>query len=264
METKLLVYIVSYQRKGYTQGTIQAIHNILPLNSQIIVCDNGSTDGTREWLRENQEKYNLALIFPEDNLRVGGAWTLLTKYFKSTDFDYILLLDNDLWMLPNPNWFETCLSFFNTYENVGSLGIFREQNPGLYAKEQIFDEAFNSRKEHNGLEYFDTVFYAGGRLDRFDLWHETMSNWPHKFIGDKIGRHYNSVGYRTLKLHPGLLIDISTIDFSNSKHEEYNKWFYSRERDVKEYNRVSSLTYSDNDKIQFVVNQFGEEFLKYL
>ena len=98
---KLLIYIVSYQRKEYTQGNVMSIFKIKPKNSQIIVCDNGSTDGTREWLQENQEKYNLGLIFPEENLRVGGAWTLLTNYFKPNDFDYILLLDNDHWMIPN-------------------------------------------------------------------------------------------------------------------------------------------------------------------
>ena len=90
---KLLIYIVSYQRKEYTQGNIISISKIKPKNSQIIVCDNGSIDGTKEWLEENQEKYELGLIFPEENLRVGGAWTLLTNYLEPTEFDYILLLD---------------------------------------------------------------------------------------------------------------------------------------------------------------------------
>ena len=86
MSKKLLVYIVSYQRIEYTIGTIKSIYSVLPPESDIIVCDNGSTDGTREWLEENQEKYSLALLFPEDNLRVGGAWTLLTKYFNQNCF----------------------------------------------------------------------------------------------------------------------------------------------------------------------------------
>ena len=90
MENKLLIYIVSYERMSYTQGTIECLHKTKPQNSQIIVCDNGSTDGTREWLEENQEKYNLGLLFPEENLRVGGAWTLLTNYYNEKEFDYTL------------------------------------------------------------------------------------------------------------------------------------------------------------------------------
>ena len=70
MEDKLLVCIVSYQRKSFTQGTIESIYKLKPKNTQIIVCDNGSTDGTREWLQENQEKYELGLLFPShDQLR---------------------------------------------------------------------------------------------------------------------------------------------------------------------------------------------------
>ena len=44
MEDKLLVCIVSYQRKSFTQGTIESIYKLKPKNTQIIVCDNGSTD----------------------------------------------------------------------------------------------------------------------------------------------------------------------------------------------------------------------------
>ena len=117
---KLLIYIVSYQRKSYTQGTIKLLQNNIPKNSQIIVCDNGSTDGTREWLEENQEKYDLGLIFPEENLRVGGAWMLLTNYYKPTDFDYILLLDNDGWLIPSqPDWYAKCMDLFKTDNRIG-------------------------------------------------------------------------------------------------------------------------------------------------
>ena len=116
MENKLLIYIVTYERMSYTQGTIECLHKTKPENSQIVVCDNGSTDGTREWLEENQTKYDLGLIFPEENLRVGGAWTLLTNYYDEGDFDYILLLDNDGWVLPKEkDWYEQCLNVMILY-----------------------------------------------------------------------------------------------------------------------------------------------------
>ena len=56
MENKLLIFIVAYQRQSYTQGTIELLNKVRPEGSTVIVCDNGSTDGTREWLEENQEK----------------------------------------------------------------------------------------------------------------------------------------------------------------------------------------------------------------
>jgi glycosyltransferase involved in cell wall biosynthesis len=261
---KLLIYIVSFQRKEYTIGTIKCIHEVKPKDSQIIVCDNGSTDGTREWLNENQEKYGLGLLFPEENLRVGGAWTLLTNYFQPTDFDYILLLDNDNWMIPDPDWFKTCIELFKLDNNIGSIGLFNEKTPGYYAKDSIFDENFNNRLQYKNLEYYDTVYYAAARLDKFSLWHHTMKNWTHKFIGDKIGRYYNDQNYRTIKLHPGFIIDISVYNFNNPKHEEYNKWFYSRERNENEYKRVSELTPSNKDLEFLIKEKFGDKYLKYV
>ena len=265
INNRLLIHVNCYNRKSYTQGTINCIHKSKPKNSQIIVCDNGSTDGTREWLEKNQEKYELGLIFPEENLRCGGSWTLLTKYFSPTDFDYILPLDNDGWLLPNQkNWFKQCLELFNSDPKIGSLGLQKERKPGYFSMEKTFDPNFNNKTSFNGFEIYDTVFYAAFRLDKFDLFHQTMSNWPHKFIGDKIGRHYNSLGYRTIKITPGFIVDISEYNFDNKEHQEYNIDFYKKERNDIEYERRINMHSSTNDNKQYIIDTFGKEFLKYL
>ena len=262
---KLLIYIVAYQRKSYTIGTIQLLNEVKPKNSQIIVCDNGSTDGTREWLTENQEKYDLGLLFPEENLRVGGAWTLLTNYYNENDFDYILLLDNDGWILPKEkDWYKQCVKLFNTDPQIGSLGLQNERKPGYFSMEKTFDPNFNNKRQFSNFEIYDTIFYAAFRLDKFNLWHQTMSNWPHKFIGDKIGRHYNSLGHRTIKITPGFIVDISEYNFDNKEHQEYNIDFYKKERDDIEYERRINMHSSTNDNKQYIIDNFGKNFIKYL
>lgn len=262
---KLLIYIVSYQRKEYTQGNIMSITKIKPPNSQIIVCDNGSTDGTREWLEENQEKYELGLIFPEENLRVGGAWTLLTNYFKEDEFDYILLLDNDHWMVPiNESWFEECLELYKQNPNLGSLGLLGRRKPGWFGNQTMQDHNFKNRKNFKNQEYYSTIFYAGCRLDVFDLWHQTMKKWPHKFIGDKIGRHYHTLGYDTIKLNPGYALDISQYTFDNPQHEEYNKWFFNKERTMEGYLKKIKRTPKHEERIKTIQEKFGEDFLNLL
>lgn len=262
---KLLIYIVSYERKSYTQGTIELVYKSKPENSQIIVCDNGSTDGTREWLEENQDKYELGLIFPDKNLRVGGAWTLLTNYFKEDAFDYILLLDNDGWILPNnEDWYEQCLELFNSDPRIGSLGLQKEKKAGYFSMEKTFDPNFNTKTPFGEFEAYDTVFYAAFRLDKFSLWHQTMKYWSHKFIGDKIGRYYNLLGYRTVKINPGFIVDISEYNFDNKEHKEYNIDFYKKERDQKEFNRRINLHSTNGENSNFIKENFGEKFLKYL
>jgi len=261
---RLLIYIVSYQRKSYTQGTIEALNKVRPINSEVIICDNGSTDGTREWLCDNQEKYNLTLIFPEENLRVGGAWTLLTNYFKPDDFDYILLLDNDGWFIPDPLWYDKCLELYNSDSNIGSLGLQKERKPGYFSMEKTFDPNFNNKKKFNNLEFYDTIYYAAFRLDKFNLWYKTMKDWPYKFIGDKLGAFYNNLGYRTLKLTPGYIIDISEYNFDNKEHLEYNIDFYNKERDQEEYQRRINMHSTQEQDKQFIINTFGSGYLKYI
>ena len=237
MKNSLLVYIVSYERIEYTIGTIKSIHSVLPPNSQIIVCDNGSTDGTREWLEENQEKYNLGIILPEENLRVGGACKMLTRHFQPTDFDYILVLDNDCWIVPDSSWFDNCMEIFAMDPKRCSLGLLREKEAGKFSIRGIQDPNYKNVKIHKSQEYFDTVYYAAARLDKFDVWHKTMSNWSHQFIADKIGRHYNGLGYTATKLHPGYVIDISEFDFDNANHTEYYKWFFNKEKSKELFDR---------------------------
>lgn len=262
---KLLIYIVSYERKSYTQGTIECLMKPNIPNSQIIVCDNGSTDGTREWLIENQEKYQLGLIFPEENLRVGGAWTMLTQQFEENDFDYILLLDNDGWITPKePNWYQQCLDIFNSNPSIGSLGLQRERRPGYFSMEKTFDPNYTHQSRICGVKCYDTIYYAAFRLDKFPLWYNTMKSWPHKFIGDKIGAHYNSIGYRTLKLSPGYITDISEYNFDNKEHIEYNVEFYKKERDPIEYERRLNMHSTQKQDKQFIEDEFGNQFLKYL
>jgi glycosyltransferase involved in cell wall biosynthesis len=261
---KVLIYIVSYQRKGYTQGTIQAIRSHNLENTDITVCDNGSTDGTREWLQENKNKYNLRVILPETNLRVGGAWTYLTAQTSPEDYDYIILLDNDGWITPKSGWLDQCLRLFEADEGIVSLGLQRERKPGYFSMEKNYDPNFESRVKFEDIEIYNTVFYAAFRMDRFKDWHETMSNWPHKFIGEKLNVHYNMLGKATLKITPGYVVDISEYNFDNSEHLDYNVDFYNKERDEQEYNRrllMHSTTESDK---MFILQLFGQEYLQYL
>ena len=91
-----------------------------------------------------------------------------------------------------------------------------------------------------------------------------MSNWPHKFIGDKIGRHYNHMGYRTVKISPGFVVDASEYNFDNEAHKEYNIDFYKKERTVEGFKRrLDSHSTSESEK-NYILSNFGEEFLKYL
>jgi hypothetical protein len=137
--------------------------------------------------------------------------------------------------------------------------------------EKTFDLNFNNKTPFQHFETYDTVYYAGARLDKFELFHKTMNSWPHNFIGDKIGRSYNSQGYRTVKITPGFIIDISEYNMDNEEHRDYYKGFFKRERNIKNQDEFDTFFENYNKKIEklesseeFVTKIFGRGFIKYL
>ena len=264
MKSRTLIYIVSYQRMSYTQGTIKSIRSHNLKNVDIIVCDNGSTDGTREWLEENKINYSFEVYLPETNLRVGGAWTYLTTQTSPEDYDYIILLDNDGWIIPKEGWLDQCLRLFEADQRIVSLGLQRERKPGYFSMEKNYDHNYETRVVFEDIEVYNTVFYAAFRMDRFKDWHETMSNWPHRFIGEKLNVHYNMLGKATLKITPGYVVDISEYNFDNSEHLDYNVDFYNKERDQQEFSRRLSMHSTTSSDREFISELFGESFLEFL
>lgn len=251
--------MVSYQRKEYTIGNVMSISKALPENATFIICDNGSTDGTREWLEANQEKYGYILWLSETNLRVGGAWKYLANKYEDDDFDYILCLDNDHWLYPNPNFFEECLEVFDLDKDISSLGLLGRRMPGHFSNETAYDKNYDNRKEFKGQEYFYTDLYAGCRLDKFNLWRNTMKDWKNNVIANKVCLAYQAAGKKTVKLNPGHALDISQYNFNNPNHDEYNKWFFAKEKPKGRFEKKQQRGVSDDETRSLVIDRFGQE-----
>lgn len=254
--------MVSYQRKEYTLGNVLNITKVMPKNSKFIICDNGSTDGTREWLEKNKHKYGYELILPSSNLRVGGAWKLIANKFKKDDFDYVLLLDNDHWLLPNDNWFSECLEFFDNDEKVSSLGLLGRRKPGWFSTETAKDNNYEKRKKYKNQEYYNTELYAGCRLDNFNLWQQTFKNWSNKFIANLVNKTYQSKNFKTYKLNPGYCIDISQYNFNNPNHKEYNKWFFNKEKPSGRYEKKIARSLLEEEAKRLIKDKFGDDVYK--
>ncbi len=62
----------------------------------IYVIDNGSTDGTGEWIREQQEKMSIDLTEFGRNRGVATAWNLGLRCAFRDGFDRALVMNNDI------------------------------------------------------------------------------------------------------------------------------------------------------------------------
>ena len=89
------IVVLTYNNLVYNKICVDSIlsKTIYP-NFELILVDNGSTDGTKEWLHEVEQKQlpNVKIIFIEENVGFAAGNNI---GIKETKGEYVVLLNND-------------------------------------------------------------------------------------------------------------------------------------------------------------------------
>ncbi|MEM0937173.1 MAG: glycosyltransferase [Pseudomonadota bacterium] len=94
----LAALVVTYQRKTQIRATVERL--LATPIARVLVVDNGSTDGSREWLA-SVEDVRLRVVLAPSNLGGAGGFELgLRKLVSEDDPDWIVLMDDDARPLP--------------------------------------------------------------------------------------------------------------------------------------------------------------------
>lgn len=91
---KLSVIIPVYNEADNIKRILSAVENV-KINKEIIVVDDFSTDGTREFLRKKQ---GIKLVFHKKNMGKGAA---IRSALKIVSGDFVIIQDADLEYSPN-------------------------------------------------------------------------------------------------------------------------------------------------------------------
>jgi cellulose synthase/poly-beta-1,6-N-acetylglucosamine synthase-like glycosyltransferase len=125
------VIIPTYNRKSELEQLLAALAGqTLPSGSfEVIVIDDGSDDGTREWLREHASGFGFSFSwFAQEHRGPGAARNLGMKHAAGDIFAFI---DTDC--IPQPDWLEQLIQPFAS-ARVGAAGgreIMDERDPLL-------------------------------------------------------------------------------------------------------------------------------------
>ena len=149
---KLSVITLTYNKLKYTKKYLDSLFKYTK-DFELIIVDNGSTDGTREYLKSLD---NIKLILNDENV---GFSKDNNQGLEVAEGEYIAFLNNDI--LLYPNWFEECEKVF-IKENAGFVGP-RHINPHYdNANEnnyiQFFKKNFNYKKEYE--KNFDECVFS--------------------------------------------------------------------------------------------------------
>ena len=96
---KICVVIPTYNRRDFVVGCVKSLKKQTIKGFEIVVVDNGSTDGTSDVISKSFS--DVTLLKGNDNLWWSGAVNLGIRYALKRDFKYILLLDNDTEVMPD-------------------------------------------------------------------------------------------------------------------------------------------------------------------
>ena len=106
-----------FNQLAYTQACLSSLRATLPpgLSHEIILVDDASTDGSRDFLRELAPPH--IVLLNERNLGYAAA---NNRGARIAQGEFLALLNNDLVL--QPGWFEPMLAAFTQHSRAGLVG----------------------------------------------------------------------------------------------------------------------------------------------
>lgn len=129
MLLQLSVIIVNYNVKYFLEQCLHSVEKACAnIAAEIIVTDNNSTDGSREYLEKDFPSVNF--IWNSSNTGFAKANNQALEKAKG---DFILFLNPDT--ILSEDSIEKCLQFFSANKNAGAIGIHMIDGAGNFLKE---------------------------------------------------------------------------------------------------------------------------------
>lgn len=122
------IMFVTYNRLELTKQTIAGLEKTIHMPVHLIIIDNGSTDGTAEYLQELSIKnphFKDTFIFNEENK--GIAYARNQALLIANHAKWLCTIDNDVHM-PD-NWLQTCIDILTANPTFASVGVNMEGAP---------------------------------------------------------------------------------------------------------------------------------------
>ncbi len=143
------IIILTYDNLSYTKQCIESIRTYTPKDLyELIVVDNGSTDGTRQWLKKQED---ISYVFAEENLGFPkGCNVGIQKACKEND---LLLLNNDT--IVTEHWLTRLQKALYKDPKIGAVGPICNQKEnfqnGMYTFE-TYEEMQEVAKTFQDME----------------------------------------------------------------------------------------------------------------
>lgn len=124
MKNMVDIIVLTYNRLDYFKMFVEMVYENTNYPFRLIVVDNGSEDGTREYI-ERLKKENLVwkYVFNKENLPLASA---LTEGFKVSESEFVITVADDMMppkRLHGPCWLEVFVTKMESDDSIGCINF---------------------------------------------------------------------------------------------------------------------------------------------
>ena len=255
------IIILTYNKLEYTKICIESIRKFTPKNQyEIIVVDNNSSDGTKEWLKEQND---LIVIYNKEN---EGFPKGCNQGIEISKGESILFLNNDT--IVTPNWLNNLDKLLYSDDSIGAVGsISNSCSNGqiINVNYNNFDEMIDLSKvinNSNKIDYTYKTYLVGycylvkkSIIDKVGYFDEIFT--PGNFEDNDLSYRISSFGYKLLLCKNSYIHHFGSVSFKSTSEEYYKLYMKNLDKlkkkwefDIieKSFSGLSISTYLNNDK----------------
>jgi len=135
------IMMVTYNRLELTKETFKLALNTTGKDFNLVIVDNGSSDGTAEWLRAREfdlgKVSSVLVMLPENRGIAYGRNAALKAARQNYDSEFFCTLDNDIGI--RDGWLTDCCEVVKYVPRMGMCGVNLEGNEYPRAKVKLKD-----------------------------------------------------------------------------------------------------------------------------
>ncbi len=143
---KISVIIPTYNRCKYLKIALNSLLNQSCVPDEIIVIDDGSIDGTKEYLKVISKNNDIIKVFSQKN---GGPSKARNLGIKKAKGDIICFFDDD--EIAHRDWIKTIVETFEKFPSIGGVGGQCIEKKGKSIYEKYLKSQFYITKRHKEL-----------------------------------------------------------------------------------------------------------------
>ena len=197
-------YVVTYNGKRFLERCFQTLQQLTDYeNFRLILVDNGSADGSGDYVRENFPDVEILRIYP--NVGYAGAANEAVKDARRRRAKYIVFSNDDIVIL-HSQWLREAVLNTERDPSIGMIGFVdtaSEEGPHPTPELTLTDVPFPASVVYmtpvdlfDRIGMFDTVFFSNGEED-------------------DLGARTQAAGYRLVQL------DIPIFHFGSATNLKY-------------------------------------------